>query len=189
MAFPSQPDLSVLVTMPKLFWRRQQHRALLVVVVLLYSSTALGFSTVRNERRSLALSAKQRKRNKKKSTAAAAAAGTLKGFGRPTSTCCVSLDTSPDTWDFYERYLEAGGAGDNLQRTRLGWEPNVEFNLRGVICTRDIAKVCVYAWDVYDWGHRHMYLCICICILDDVLSLYLDRLFRSKDGWWWCVDG
>ena len=83
---------------------------------------------------------KKKKKSKRKSTTAGGGGG-IKGFGSIASVV-AGADRSKETREFYEKFLEAGGAGDNLKRTRLGLEPtNADFDLRGVICTRDMAKV------------------------------------------------
>jgi hypothetical protein len=86
----------------------------------------------------------------KKKGATTTASGT-KGFGVTIAAGSnVETDRSKESRAFYEQFLEKLGAGDNLKRTALGYTPLVRMNgsgtttvvdkLRGVVCTRDIAK-------------------------------------------------
>lgn len=89
-----------------------------------------------------------KKKSKKKKTSGATAVG-IRGFGggvvakdldkSGSNSNIVSLDTSKDSRQFYERFLDSQGAGDNLKRTSLGFLELADgFQLRGVITTRDI---------------------------------------------------
>jgi len=93
------------------------------------------------------LYAKKKKKPKKsggKAAVAVAGGGGTKGFGSAvvlsSSDSGVELDKSNESRDFY-RWLEEGGAGDNLKRTALAYFGEDDgFNLRGVAALRDTIR-------------------------------------------------